>query len=110
MDGGKFDRRITIQSRTLTQSAMGDVVETWVTVATVWARLMSSKGREFYSGGVPLGVTDAGFQIRYSSAVSAMDQTWRIIYDGQPYDVSAVDEIGRKAYLMIMCKRGASNG
>ena len=110
MDAGKLDRRITLQKRTLTQSAMGDVTEAWETIDTVWARRLSSKGREFYSGGVPLGVDDAGFQIRYSAAVAAVDQTWRIVFDGDMYDIASIDENGRKGYLTILAKRGASAG
>lgn len=110
MDAGKLDRRITLQRRTLTQSTMGDVQETWENVATVWARRLSSKGREFYSGGVSLGVEDAGFQIRYSVDVSAIDQTCRIIFDGANYDIFSIDENGRKGYLTILAKRGASAG
>jgi SPP1 family predicted phage head-tail adaptor len=110
MDAGKLDRRLTIQQKTITRGSMGEVVETWATVAIVWARLLSSKGREFYSGGVQLGVEDAGFQIRYSAAVGAMDQTWRVVYEGQPYNVFSVSEVGRREYLTILAKRGANNG
>lgn len=110
MDAGKLDRRLTLQQKSVSQSALGDLVETWSTVATVWARKLSSKGREFYSGGVPLGVDDAGFQIRYSVAASGIDQTWRVQFEGHSYDVYSVDEVGRKGYLTVMAKRGASNG
>lgn len=110
MDAGKLDRRIKLQKRTLTQSAMGEVLVDWADVATVWARRLSSKGREFHSGGVPLGVEDAGFQIRHSIDVAAVDQTWRIVFDGSIYDIYSIDEVGRKGYLIIMAKRGASQG
>ena len=110
MDAGKLDRRLTIQSKVSTRGSMGDVAETWETVATVWARLLSSKGREFYSGGVQLGVDITGFQIRYSTAVGAMDQTWRVLYEGQEYNVFSTSEVGRREYLIIMAKRGSNNG
>lgn len=110
MDAGKLDRRIKLQKQTLTQSAMGEFIVEWADVATVWARRLSSKGREFYSGGVQLGTEDAGFQIRHSTDVAAVDQTWRIVFDGSMYDISSIDEVGRKGYLTIMAKRGASKG
>lgn len=107
---GGMDRRITLQQPVQTQASNGELVTTWTTVATVWAKRLGAKGREFYSGGTELGATDEAFQIRWSPEVSPMNQTWRVLYNGLTYNVYSVDEVGRHADITILCKAGTNNG
>ena len=46
MDAGSLDQRVTLQSLGYTTDAGGGRVETWTTVATVWAHVRPMSGRE----------------------------------------------------------------
>lgn len=46
MDPGQLDQRVTLQSVSSTTDAGGGRVETWATVATLWANVRPLSGRE----------------------------------------------------------------
>ena len=50
-DAGALDQRITLQARTASVDALGQGVETWVEVGTVWAKAQPLRGREFFAAG-----------------------------------------------------------
>lgn len=111
MDAGQLDRRVTIQKRLITQSELGDNVVTFETVATVWAKLLSRKGREFYSGGAVIGADDTTWQFRYQESIKDIDQTWRLIVNDEYYDITSIDDTnGRKYLLTVNAKRGSNDG
>jgi SPP1 family predicted phage head-tail adaptor len=110
MDAGKFDRRVLIESKTETQSALGDLEVTWSTVATVWARKLSSKGREFYAGAQTLGAQEVGIQIRHTPTVADLNQIARFTLEGKVYNIKSIDEVGRREYQTIIGTFGANDG
>ena len=78
MDAGKLDRRVTFRSKVTVQNTYGEQTVTWVERSTVWARKLSGKGREFYSGGITLSEGTVGIQVRrtpslYDSALIARE-------------------------------------
>jgi head-tail adaptor len=46
---GRMRHRVTIQTRTPGQDALGQPIDTWVNVKTVWAAIRPINAREFYS-------------------------------------------------------------
>ena len=109
-DIGAFDRRITLQQPAHTQDATGGRVPGWSRVATVWARRLSARGREFNAGGTDLAAVEEGFQIRHGAAWAGIDATWRVLYNGRTYDVLSVDEVGRRERFTLLCKAGTNHG
>lgn len=110
MDAGKLDRRVLIEAKTETQSPLGDLDVSWQPVATVWARKLSSKGREFFAGALTLGTQEVGIQIRHTPTVAGLDQTARFTLEGKVYNVKSIDEVGRKEYQTIIGTFGANDG
>jgi len=107
---GLFDRQVTLQQPVQVQGANGELVTSWSTVATVWARRLGSKGREFYAGAAELAASDEGFQIRWGTAVAAVDATWRLQYNGDIYNIYSADENGRHQDITILCRAGVNRG
>ena len=110
MNSQQLDRRLELQQLAETQSDTGAITKDWVSVGTVYAKRLGAKGREYYSAGAELGVVEQAFQIRHSSAVQAVDATWRLIYEGRIYNILGVDETGRKEFITLLCKSGADHG
>lgn len=106
-DPGRANRRITIQKPTESRDGVyGQKVLGWTTVATVWA--------EYLSGGKNLNNENpsaeankvissrrARFIIRYSTDVSAIDEKYRIAFEGDVYEVSDLHKDSFNGYIRI---------
>jgi SPP1 family predicted phage head-tail adaptor len=87
--------RITLQRKTITRDAEGNVRETWTDVATVWATFepMNSRQREFLEASAINAESYVRFRIRYRPDVTP---DMRVVYDGRQFDiVEAIDLYGR---------------
>lgn len=101
MKAGDLDRRIAIERATETQDDFGEPIQTWATLATVWASKEDIRDTErFMAQQVGAEVTTR-FQIRYSATVASVNPKDRVVYDGRVYDIAGVKEIGRREGLEI---------
>lgn len=101
MRAGDIDRRIMIQRVTIETSPSGETIETWNTIATVWAKVEQQSGREFFATAQEVSERKAVFRIRWMPDLTVLD---RVVYppaEGEPptasvYDVAEVRELGRR--------------
>lgn len=95
MRAGKLDRRLVIQRKSITYSSSGAPVESWATLATVWAQARPVRGDERFSTRQLVGSAVMTFHIRYRSdlALSVLD---RLSYDGKTWDIADIRELGRR--------------
>lgn len=101
MRAGAMDRQITIQRRVLTKDSVGQDVESWVTDATVWCQVIPVGGKERLTSAHEVIEFDTRFRIRYRSS---LDTTYRVVFEGQEFDIFSIAEIGRREGLEIMGK------
>ena len=101
MDAGRLDRRITINRATTTMDGFNEPVQTWGTLATVWANVAPVNDSERLRAGETLASKQSRFTIRYSSTVATVDPRDRLTFDGQVYDINGVKEIKRREMLEI---------
>lgn len=103
MRAGRMDRLITIEQKTPERTPLGDVTETWGTLATVWAEVVPTSGREYFSAQSEQRVASklTRFRIRYLAA-AAQDTQLRVLYDSQTYDIQHIAEIGRRVGLDLV--------
>jgi SPP1 family predicted phage head-tail adaptor len=110
---GRLDRRIKIQRKTVTLSDSGQPVESWSTLAAVWAALMPVRGAEALSAPQTVAVQLSEFHIRWHNAVADLHPQDRIIHPvgsndaTAVYDIKEVHEIGRREGLKIIAVRRA---
>lgn len=113
MDAGQLNRRITLQSRTLTQDSVGGQIEAWVDVATVWAAIEPATGRELLTAqtlriDAPRTVT-LRWQAAFASppALAAM----RLKYGTRIFNIhSSVNEREGRREIVLLCSEGMNNG
>lgn len=101
MDAGRLDRRITLKRATSTANAFNEAVETWSSLATVWASVVPISDSERMRAGETLAAKKSRFTIRWSSTVADVDPRDRLTFDGRDYDINGVKEVGRREYLEI---------
>lgn len=102
MNPGKLDRRVTIESRTLTKDAAGGRVETWTTLANVWAEIVTRKASESVVSDADRSVEEKQFRIRYRADI--VSGTHRISYQAKSYDITGMIEEGRQHTMLIDCR------
>ena len=101
MRSGRLDRRLTLQRKTATENDYGEPVETWTTLATVWAEKIPVRGSERYAAMQTVAEVEERFKIRYRTGLTPLD---RVICDGITYDVQGVIEIGRREGWEILAR------
>ncbi len=123
MRAGRLDRLITIQRKTLTQSASGDPVETWTNIAlrrpsSAPAAVRPMKGDEMVRSPETIAGDEVEFKVRYSSGLADLSPLDRIIYPAlaadqsetsvvvrRIYDILSVNELGRREGFSILANR-----
>ena len=97
---GTLNRRVTIEALTPSRSASGEVVESWGTLATVWARVLPISGREFYAaaGDQMAHAETARFVVRWLAGVTPRD---RLEYDGKTWNIRNIAELNMREGLEI---------
>ena len=101
---GSLDRRIVLRAKLLTPDEMGQALETWSDLASVWAEKTDLRGREFFAARAINAEIETRFRIRWRAGVTP---ALRIAHDGRDYEILSVVEIGRREGLELMCKARA---
>jgi SPP1 family predicted phage head-tail adaptor len=86
---GELNRRVELQSKTVTYDSYNQPVETWATIATVWAFIITSGGGEFFAAQKVNADTEAVFKIRYRTDVTVEN---RIKYGDRIFQILAINE------------------
>jgi SPP1 family predicted phage head-tail adaptor len=87
MNPGRLSERVVIQQLASGQDAIGQPVETWTTVATVWADIRHQRGLEVIQGGAETSVVKASVRIRYLADVTA---AMRLLDGTEIYQIKSV--------------------
>lgn len=97
------DRLITIERATVTQDdpGSGENVETWGTLAQVYAGKHDVSDRERLAASEMQAELTTRFRILFSHTVADVNPKDRVIFEGRTYNIVAVREIGRREGLEI---------
>jgi len=105
---GLRNTRITIQNKSVARSNAGDEVETWSTLATVWAKRTDVRGQEYYAANSLLEQGDVVFSVLYIAGVTVES---RIVAGDEMFDVARVIRVGAKRReLEIYARSGVRDG
>lgn len=107
---GMLNRRILIQSLTHGKDAEGGMVDTWVDVTTVWAKVANLSGAErnatSHGGKAPGARTE--FTIRYTPGITAQH---RVVYATKQYNIRHVNNFAEaNEFLVLTCDTGINHG
>lgn len=104
---GKLDERITVQRRTAGADAHGQQLTTWVDLCTVWAQVITKRGREYIAAGQEQATAAVVFRVRYRQDV-LQDAALRVVWRGVAYGVvePPQDANGQRVYIDVACVAG----
>jgi SPP1 family predicted phage head-tail adaptor len=110
MQAGKLRHRVTIQQPVRSQSpTTGSVIDTWQTIAEVWAEISPSSAREFTAAMAVQSEITTRITIRHRADVTSKH---RILHRGKTYNIEGVlpDPVSGLDYLTLPCSEGVSDG
>ena len=102
MSPGDLDQRVTFERLQSGTDEIGQPIESWLTLGTVWAAVEPQAGREFVAAGALQSQLTTKIRVRHRPGINSGD---RVIHDGRVYDIqSVVDYRSEKRELVLMCK------
>ena len=101
MNIGRLDRYITLQSVSTSVDAYGQPVESFSTLASVWAKIEYKSEVEKFENEKLRSVSSIDFTIRYRTDIT---EQMRISYDSNTYQITGIAEIGRGEGLKLKTK------
>lgn len=103
MKAGGLKSRVQIQQQSATQDAVGQPINTWTTVATVWADIRHQRGMEIVKSDMQMSMLKASIRIRYRAGVTP---AMRVVHSTGTYQILAVSpDVNSKDYLDLICEQ-----
>jgi SPP1 family predicted phage head-tail adaptor len=102
MKAGKLDRRVQIKVKTASRDAYGAEILTYSVLATVWAEVVPTSGREYFAAAQFIPEATLKIRMRFRED---FDETALISYDGVDYNILYIAEIGRADGLEVLVKK-----
>lgn len=101
MRAGTLDRRITIQREEVVgDDGFGNEIMDWVDYAERSASFVQQGGREFFAQAAIQSERRVVFRCRW---VEGVTPAYRVICDGETYNIYEARRIGRKVALELHC-------
>lgn len=105
MNIGRLDKRVVLERFTTGSDEIGQPIETWEPLATVWAAVEPLNGREFFAAGSAQSEVTTRIRIRYRPGITSGD---RVNQDGVLHNITATINVrSGDRELVLMCKAAA---
>lgn len=102
MRPGQLNTRVVVQQQSTTPDALGQPVNTWSDLATLWADVRHTSGIEATKADAVASVVRASIRVRYRSDITA---AMRVVHGSTTYSVIAVlPDVGGKEYVDLACE------
>jgi SPP1 family predicted phage head-tail adaptor len=99
---GDLRHRVTLQKKTITEDALKQQSEAWVSVATVWAAVEPLSGREYFAAKQVNAEISVRITIRYRKGITP---DMRVVFGDRAFEVlSVVNPKERCESLVLMCR------
>ena len=108
MDISLLNQKITVQKNTVTVDEIGNHLNTWEDFYSCHATVSGEGGKEALSAGQTHAEETVDFTIRYCGKAKEITSTgYRILMDGDHYDIVAVDHQNyKRRSLKLRCRKG----
>lgn len=103
MNIGRLDRRLRIETATQTRDEWNHPVDTWETLATVWASRRDRRANEQTETNQTVGVSVVEWTIRHRDDITT-DARVVDAYGGT-YEIRGIQEVGRREGLRLITER-----
>ena len=102
MRAGTLRNLVNVQTATLSQSAVGDITETWTTSFQTWANIVPDRGVEYIDATQTQSVVTHKIYIRYDSSTATITPSYRINHDSKNYKIESALYDPRKTMITLL--------
>lgn len=99
MEAGYLNRRIAIESRSEIYDELGQPIEVWLPILSIWGNVRHLSGVASIKAGANTSIVQASIRIRPLSGINA---AMRVKYAGKIYGIKAV--LPNKRYTDLVCE------
>lgn len=99
-----LNHRVTIQQLAAGYDGLGQPVESWTDVASVWANVRHVSGLETIKSDADVSVLKVSVRIRQRAG---LDVGMRLVHGADVFDVRALLPDGQNQYLDLVCQKVA---
>lgn len=117
MRAGDMNRRVRIEQRGQGQDDLGQPIDMWTEVATVWCNVRMLTGKETLTSDAEVASATASIRIRYRTNIdNGMRAVLLKFVDGQPVDdvifniLAPLPNVASREYTDLACSAFANNG
>jgi SPP1 family predicted phage head-tail adaptor len=101
ISAGELNKQIIIQAKTITRNTYNEPIAVWEDLATPWANIITTGGKEYYAAQKLNAETSAVFKIRYRR-ISTLN---RIKYGNRIFEILSISDPEEKHFeLLLSCK------
>ena len=113
LSAGTLRKRITLQQQSTSVDTYGQQITTWTDVATVWASIEPSVGRELMAAQAVRLDQPTTITMRWQSAFASPKAVaaMRVVYNGRIFNIYSVEnEDERNRMLTLLASEGLNDG
>ena len=100
---GDFYNYLTIESYVLSDSDYGDDdIYTWTTFSNCWAEIVTEAASESIANNQVYNRDVKIWKVRFDSNIT---ENMRIYFDGEYYDITGIELVGRRKHLILRTHR-----
>jgi SPP1 family predicted phage head-tail adaptor len=112
---GRLDKRVTIQRRSATKDSYGQELDSWTTIAQVWAQVKPLGGRERMRNAAMVveSILTHTVTVRYSETLMPPLEAdaWRILYGSRIFNITSSRDVEEdRRFIEFDCTEGSVNG
>jgi SPP1 family predicted phage head-tail adaptor len=112
---GRLDKRVTIQRRSATKDSYGQELDSWTTLAQVWAQVKPLGGKERMrtAAMVVESILTHIVTVRYSDSLMPPLEAdaWRIVYGSRYLNINSSRDVDEdRRFIEFDCTEGSING
>ena len=112
---GRLDKRVSIQRRSSTRDSYGQEIDSWTTIAQVWAQVKPLGGKEAMRGAAMVveSILTHKVTVRYSESLMPPLEAdaWRIVYGARLLNISTTRDVEEeRRFIEFDCTEGSLNG
>lgn len=112
---GRLDKRVTIQRRSATKDSYGQELDSWTTIAQVWAQVKPLGGKERMRNAAMVveSILTHTVTVRYSDTLMPPLEAdaWRILYGSRIFNISTSRDVEEdRRFIEFDCTEGSVNG
>jgi SPP1 family predicted phage head-tail adaptor len=99
---GRLDRKIVIENQTFATNSIGEYISTWAVFHTTFASVAKVSGSEKIEADQVTATNKVRFKIRFFNGI---DETMRVLYNGNYYDIVEIQELDREGLFLSAIKK-----